>query len=133
MCALQRGCRSGRASVRYLHVAHVEVVVGEYRAADGADQDRAVLQTKFSERFGDQLVCDAVSAARAVVGLLLQFALAFVPVVEGRRLFMNDFVPVHNFLLLPTLSPHRGARVGHTIYTRADMRAKTCAVISSAI
>ena len=133
MRALERSRRRGSASVRHLHIAHVEVVVGEDRAAHGTHQDGAVLQAKFSERFGDQLVRDAVSAARAIVGLLLQFAFALEPVVERRRLFMNDFVPVHNASLLPTLSPESGTRVGHPIYTRADMRAKTCAVISSAM
>ncbi len=78
MRALERGGRRGSASVGDLHVAHIEVVVGEDRAADRTHQDGAVLQAKFGERFGDQLVDDSVSAARAVMRLLLQFSLAFV-------------------------------------------------------
>ena len=62
---------AGRAPVRGLHVADVEVVVGKHRAADRADEDGAILQAQFFDRFGDQLVRDAVAAARAVVRLLL--------------------------------------------------------------
>ena len=43
-----------------------------------------VLQAKLVERFGDEFMCHAVPAARAVVGLLLQFRLAFEFVVERR-------------------------------------------------
>ena len=78
MRTLQRGRCGGRASVRHLHVAHVEVVVGEDRAAHRTHQDGAVLKTEIGERFGDQLMDDAVSAARAVMRLLLKFPFAFV-------------------------------------------------------
>ena len=56
----------------------------------------AVLKTKIGERFGDQLMGDAVSAARAVMGLLLKLTFAFVLVVERRRFLMDNFVAVHN-------------------------------------
>ena len=38
---------SGRAAVRDLHVAHVEIVIGEDRAADRTHEDRLVLQPEF--------------------------------------------------------------------------------------
>ena len=80
------------ASVRNLHVADVEIVVGEDGAANRADENGLVLEAKILERFGDQLVGDAVSAARAVVRLALEVALAFVLVVEQWRLRVAHFV-----------------------------------------
>ena len=69
--ALDPGGDGGGASVRGLHVADVEVVVGKHGAADGADKDGIVLQPEVFDGFGDQLVDDAVPAARAVVRLVL--------------------------------------------------------------
>ena len=51
-----------------LDVAGVEVVVGEDGAADGGDDDGAVLEVGVGEGLGDELVDDAVAAAGAVVG-----------------------------------------------------------------
>ena len=55
------------AAVRDLHVARVEIVVGEHRAAHGADHDRPVLQLHVRERLADELVQHAVLAAGAIV------------------------------------------------------------------
>ncbi len=115
MRALERGGRRRGPSVGYLHVAHVEVVVGEYRAANRTHQDCAVLQAEVGERFGDQLVDDSVSAAGAVVRLLLQFSLAFVAIVERRRFLMNYFVAFHKCLLIPPCRHKRATRTGHPI------------------
>ena len=52
------------------------------------------MYAEFLERFGDQLVGDAVSAARAIVSLVLQFGLALIEVIEQRRLGMDLFVTV---------------------------------------
>src|SRR5262249_76344 len=89
-----RGGRCRRASMRHLHVADVEVVIGKYRATDWADEDRLVLQAEFFERFGNQLVRYAMAAARAVVGLVFQFCVAIIEVIEHRRLLMDDLVRV---------------------------------------
>ena len=67
-----------------LHVANIEIVIGEDRAADGADEDGSVLQAEVVDGFRDQLVGDAVAAAGTVVRLVLQFGLALVVVVEDR-------------------------------------------------
>ena len=72
--ALDRGGDGRGAPVRHLDVADVEVVVGEDRAADRADQHRAVLHAELVDGLGQQLVDDAVAAAGAVVRLVLQFA-----------------------------------------------------------
>ena len=45
--ALDGGGAGGRASVGDLHIAHIEIVIGEHRAADRADEDGAVLQAEF--------------------------------------------------------------------------------------
>ncbi len=82
--------------MRYLHIADVEIVVSEYRAAHRADQNGAVLHAEFGKRFGNQFVGDAVSATRAVMRLLLQFGLAIVFVVERRRFFVNYLIAFHN-------------------------------------
>ncbi len=49
-------------------VAHVEVVVQEHGAADRRDGDRAVLDAQLLDGLGEELVGEAVAAARAVVG-----------------------------------------------------------------
>src|ERR1019366_8698129 len=90
--ALDAGGAGRSTAVRELHIADVEVVIREDRAADGANEDRLVLQAQLLERFGDQLVGDAVPAAGAVMSLLLQIALALVTVVEQRRLGMKNLI-----------------------------------------
>ena len=77
---------AGRASVRDLHVAHIKIVVGKYRAADRTDEDRLILHTQILQRFGNQLVHDAVSAAGTIMRLILQLRLALVQVIEQWRL-----------------------------------------------
>ena len=72
--ALHGGGDRRGAAVRHLDVADVEVVVREDRAADGADQNGAVLDAELVDGLGQQLVDDAVAAAGAVVRLVLQFA-----------------------------------------------------------
>ncbi len=61
-----------RAAMRNLHVAHIKIIVGEYRASDRTDEDCAVLQTQVLQGVGNQLVGNAVSAAGTVVRLVLQ-------------------------------------------------------------
>ena len=89
--ALDGGRAGGCAAVGELHVAHVEIVVSENRAADRAHENRLVLQTEFLEGFGNQLVGNAVAAAGTVVRLPLQIALAFVAVVKSGD-FEWDFI-----------------------------------------
>ena len=80
--ALDPGCAGGGAAMGELHIANIEIVVGEDGAADRADEDGFVLQAEVGEGFRDQLVDDAVSTARTVVRLVVQFVLAFVAIVE---------------------------------------------------
>ncbi len=94
MGSLDSGGRSGRAAVRGLDIAYVEIIVGKYRATHWTHEDRLVLQTEFLQGFGNQLVGDAVSAAGTVVGLVLEFGFAVVEVVEQRRLGVNELVAV---------------------------------------
>ena len=81
--------------MRHLHVADIEVVVSEDRAAHRADQDGAVLYAEFVDGARDQLVHHAVAAAGAVVRLVLQLRLAFVDRVEGFGLFLVDDEAIH--------------------------------------
>ena len=93
--ALDSGGTGGSASVGELHVAHIEIVIGEYGAADGADEDGFVLEAEIFESFGDELVGDAVAAAGAVVSLLLQVGLALVNCRRtGRDFECSNFVAV---------------------------------------
>ena len=85
------------ASVCSLHVAHIEVVVGEYRTADRADENRLVLDAEFFNAFGDQLVNDTVTASRTVVRLVAQIGLPLVSVVENRRLLVSYVVVAAGF------------------------------------
>src|SRR6185369_1120096 len=64
------------AAVRGLRVADVEVVIEKDAATDRRDGDRAVLDAELVDRFSQELVGEAVSAARAVVGRLALQALA---------------------------------------------------------
>src|SRR5581483_3527515 len=68
----------GSSSVRHLNVAHIEVVVGEYRATDWAHEYGFVLQAEILERLCDQLVGDPVAASRAIMRLVLQVGFALV-------------------------------------------------------
>ena len=74
-----------------LDVARVEIVVAEDRAADRADEHRAVLHAEFVEGARQQFADDSVPAARAIVGLVLvlKFGLALEGAVEGRRAFAD--------------------------------------------
>ena len=85
--ALDAGGRGGGAAVRDLHIAHVKIVIGENGAADGTDEDSSILQAEFLQCLGNQLVGDAVAAAGAVMGLVLEFRLALVEVVEERAIW----------------------------------------------
>ena len=91
-CALQAGSRGRGASVRHLHVAYVKVVVGEHRAAHRTDKNGAILHSHILDRLGNQLVHNAVSAARTVVGLMLQLGFTVVEVVKRRRLGVDHLV-----------------------------------------
>ena len=82
--ALDAGGAGGSAAVGDLNVAGVEIVVGENGAADGADEDGLILQAEFFDSLGDELVGDAVAAAGAVVGLVLEVALALEVIIEER-------------------------------------------------
>src|SRR5205085_2235013 len=73
--ALDGGGDGRGAAVRRLDVTDVEVVVAEDGAADGADEDGPVLDAGGVDSFGEELVDDAVAAAGAVVGLVLQVGL----------------------------------------------------------
>ena len=57
--------------MRGLHITHVEVVISEDRAADGADQNCLVLNAEFVDGAGQHLVNDAMAAAWAEVRLVL--------------------------------------------------------------
>jgi len=92
--AFQSRRRRRSASVGHLHVAHVEVVIGEDGASHRADENGAVLHAQIFECFGDQLMHHAVPAAGAIVGLLLQIRLALIAVIEDVRLGVGNFVPV---------------------------------------
>src|ERR1039458_8889201 len=87
--ALHSRRHGGRASVRHLDVADVEIVISKYRAAHRADQHGAVLYSQIVERLGQQLVHDAVPATGAVVRLVLQLGFAFEAVVERRGLLVG--------------------------------------------
>ena len=80
--------------MRDLHIAHVKIVVREDRTAYRTHEDRPVLQPEVLQRFGNQLVDHAVSAAGAVVRLVLQLRLAIEQVKEDRRAGMDFFVSV---------------------------------------
>ena len=84
--ALDAGRHRHRAPVRrLLHVA-VEEVVGEHRAADRRDADRALAHAQLVDHLADQPVDDAVRAARAVGGRLLGQALG----AHGRLALVLD-------------------------------------------
>jgi hypothetical protein len=91
--SLDCGGRGG-AAVRHLDVANVEVIIGEHGAADGTDEDGAVLQAQVGDGFGNQLVRNAVTAARAVVRLVLEFRLALVQVIKDGRLGVGYLVTI---------------------------------------
>ena len=55
-------------AVRRLGVADVQIVVQKYAASHRRDGDGAVLDLQFLDRFSDEIMGDAVSAAGAVVG-----------------------------------------------------------------
>ena len=81
--AFNGGGDGGGAAVGHLDVADVEVVISEDAAADGADEDRAVLDAELVDGPREQLVHHAVAAAGAVVRLVLELALAVEVAVEG--------------------------------------------------
>ena len=92
--------RGGRgAAVRGGDVRGVPVVVGEHAAADGVDEDRAVLQAHLGAALGHELVHDAVSAPGAVVR-------------HARVLPAPRELRVHSFLLdrLHLTSPESSSR-----------------------
>ena len=78
--------------MRSLHIAHIEVVVGEDRTAHGTDEHRAVLNAKLIDGLRQHLVHVAVAAAGAVVGLVLHVFLAVIALVEGMRLGVGNLV-----------------------------------------
>ncbi len=75
-----------------LHIAHVKIVVGEYRAANRADEDGVVLDAQFFYRVPNQFVSDAVPASRTIMRLMLQLGLTLEAVVKRCRFRMGNFV-----------------------------------------
>src|SRR5215470_12200042 len=90
--ALQACGSSRRASVRNLHVAHIEIVISEDGAAYGTHQNRLILKLEIFQCLGDQLMSYAVPAAGTIVRLILQIRLAFVFMIERLGLPMDDVV-----------------------------------------
>ncbi len=80
---LHRRRDSGRAPVRGLHVADVEIIIREHRTSHWTHQDGAVLNAQFVDGLRDQLVRDAVAAAGAVVRSMLQVGFAVEVVIEA--------------------------------------------------
>jgi len=117
--AFDGGCRGRGATVSDLDVTHVKVVIRKDRAADGTDEDRFVLHPQFLERFGNQLVGDAVAATGAVVGLMLQFRLALVEVIEQGRAGVDFFVCV-GLVLGSTMGFASGVRSTSTLSVTFD-------------
>ena len=70
----QAGSDCGCPSVRDRDPSAVVVVIGEDRAADRGNNDGLFLNSMIFHRLGDQLVQDSVSAAGAVVHVLLDRA-----------------------------------------------------------
>ena len=66
--ALDAGRDRGRAPVRRLDRVEPQVVVGEHRAADGADEQGPAADAQLLEHLGQEPVDDAVPAAGAVAG-----------------------------------------------------------------
>ena len=83
---------SGRAPVRRLHVARVEVVVREDRAAHGTDHDGAVLHAQLVDGLRHHLVHNSVAAAGTEVRLMLKLFLPLVARVERFGLAARDLV-----------------------------------------
>ena len=83
-----RGC----APVRGLHVAYIEVVVRKYGAAHRADEDGPVLDAELIDGPRQHLVDRPVAASGAIVGLVLQFFLALVGLVEHPGLGVQHFI-----------------------------------------
>src|SRR5579864_6473293 len=88
--ALDRGRNSRCAPMCHLHVADIEVIVGEYRAPDRAHQNRPVLNPQIVDGLRDELVHDAVPAARAVMRLVPLLGLPLERIVEALRPLIQD-------------------------------------------
>jgi len=54
-----------------LHIAYVEVVIGEDRTPNRADEDRSILNAEFVNRAGQHFMDHTVARIRAEVGLVL--------------------------------------------------------------
>src|ERR1035437_801830 len=78
--------------MRGLHIAHVEVVVREHRAAYRGDKNRPVLNAQLIDSPGQHLVRLAVPAPWAKVRLMLKFFLALIAPVERLRLAVRHRV-----------------------------------------
>ena len=75
MGALDAGGHGGSTAVSgLLHIA-VEILIGEDGAAHGANADGLIQQAHFFQDLGDQLMYDAVVAARAVMEFGIRQAL----------------------------------------------------------
>ena len=92
--ALDGRGRGGRASVRRLHVSHIEVVIGKDGAAHGSNKNGAILQSHVCDGFGNQLMRDAMTASGTVVGLVLQIRFAFIEAVKDGRLRVQHLVTI---------------------------------------
>src|SRR5262249_17935470 len=93
--ALDGGGGGGRAALGGPEVSDVEVVVAEDGASDGADEHGAVLNAEFVDGAGEELVDDAVAAARTIMRLVLQLRLAVERVVEGGGALMGGCIASH--------------------------------------
>ena len=113
-----------------LHVTYMKIVVSKNRTAHGTDENGVVLKPEFLESLGDELMGYAVSAARAVVGLVLQVRLALIGVVKNWGLGVDDLEPVVGDLRLLELT-FSSAIVISFAYTNAAMHPATCANSSS--
>src|SRR5512146_747961 len=80
--ALHCRCNRRATAMRRLHIAYVEVVIGKDGAADRSNENGPVLNAKIVNGASQQLVNDAMSAARTEVRLMLEFGLAIVALVE---------------------------------------------------
>src|SRR5204863_6123804 len=88
--ALESRSHGGRAAVRRLNIADVEIVVGKHRAADRTDENRAILQAELVDGARNQFVRYPVAATGTVVGLAPQLRFPLVQRIEALRLLMNN-------------------------------------------
>jgi hypothetical protein len=76
--------------VRGLNVAYIEIVISEDGATHRVYQDSPVLDAKIDYGFGNELVKNAVTATRTIVGCFNVLSLAFEYRKEGWGFAMRD-------------------------------------------